>query len=281
MAGEARVGAERVVGVITANISLAVGALFYMGWCYTNAVYGYFRVNPLDLEIGPTEYVLRSAGTVFSSTLVFGAIIWLVVTTLPQLRLTELIPGRAVPGFVRRPLRRVAAALTGDPLPRQRVGLILLLAAGVLVLLSVTGITDSLYLTLALTAAGALLLTRSAGTGAYAVGLITAAACALWASGVYAKDKGTTEAHEITRDLRTRTAVVVYTTKPLALSGPGVTAERLPKGNMYAQRYQGLRLLIGRAGRYYVLPVGWRPGLNATYLLKESDSMRIEILPGS
>ncbi|GGT83747.1 hypothetical protein [Actinomadura citrea] len=280
MAGEARAGAERVVGVITANISLAVGALFYMGWCYTNAVYGYFRVNPLDLEIGPTEYVLRSAGTVFSSTLVFGAIVWLIVTTLPQLRLTELIPGRAVPGFVRRPLHR-AAALAGDPLARQRAGLMLLLAAGALVILSVTRITDNLYLTLALTAAGVLLLTRSAGTGAYAVGLITAAACALWATGVYAKDEGTAEAHEITRGLRTRTAVVVYTTKPLALSGPGVTAERLPKGNMYAQRYQGLRLLIGRAGRYYVLPVGWRPGVNATYLLRESDSMRIEILPGS
>ena len=280
MAGEARAGAERVVGVITANISLAVGALFYMGWCYTNAVYGYFRVNPLDLEIGPTEYVLRSAGTVFSSTLVFGAIVWLIVTTLPQLRLTELIPGRAVPGFVRGPLHR-AAALAGDPLARQRAGLMLLLAAGVLVILSVTRITDNLYLTLALTATGVLLLTRSAGTGAYAVGLITAAACALWATGVYAKDEGTAEAHEITRGLRTRTAVVVYTTKPLALSGPGVTAERLPKGNMYAQRYQGLRLLIGRAGRYYVLPVGWRPGVNATYLLRESDSMRIEILPGS
>ncbi|KAB2371228.1 hypothetical protein [Actinomadura montaniterrae] len=280
MAGEARVGAERVVGVITANISLAVGALFYMGWCYTNAVYGYFRVNPLDLEIGPTEYVLRSAGTVFSSALVFGAVIWLVVTGLPQLRLTELVPERAVPGFVRRPLRR-AAALVGDPLGRQRAGLVLLLAAGVLVLLSVARVTDSLYLTLALTAAGALLLTQSAGTGAYAVGLITAAACALWAAGVYAKDKGTAEAHEIARDLQTRTAVVVYTTKPLALSGPGVTAEQLPKGNMYAQRYQGLRLLIGRAGRYYVLPVGWRPDVNATYLLKESDSMRIELLPGS
>jgi hypothetical protein len=283
MTGEGGVGAERIVGVITANISLAVGTLFYMGWAYTEAVYGYFHVNPLDLEIGATEYVLRSSVTVFSSVLVFGAALLLVVTALPRLRLVELLPGWAswaAPGFVRRPAGR-AAALTGDPLTRQRAGLALLLAAGTLVLMAAAGVTDELYLTLALTAAGALLLTRSARAWAYAVGLVIAGACALWAGGVYAADKGTAEAHRIAGDLKHRTAVVLYSTKPLGLSGPGVTVEQLPKTYKYTQRYQGLRLLIGRGGRYYVLPVGWRPGVNATYLLQESDDTRIEILPGS
>lgn len=283
MTDENRVGAERVVGVITANISLAVGTLFYMGWAYTEAVYGYFQVNPLDLEIGATEYVLRSSVTVFSSVLVFAAVLWLVITAVPRLQLTALLPGwtsRAAPGFVRRHASRVVS-LANDPLVRQRVGLLLLLAAGTMVLLAAAGIADILYPTLALTAAGALLLTHSAGAGPYAVGLVTAAACMLWAAGAYATDKGLDDAHRIADDLPRRTAIVVYSVKPLGLSGPGVTVGPLPKGHKYGHRYQGLRLLIGRNGRYYAVPVGWQPGVNTTFLLKESDDTRIEILPGS
>ena len=54
--------------------------------------------------------------------------------------------------------------------------------------------------------------------------------------------------------------------------------ERLPANYRYHYRYQGLRLLITRAGTYYLLPVDWSPQLDETYVFDESDEIRIELL---
>ena len=82
------------------------------------------------------------------------------------------------------------------------------------------------------------------------------------------------------RDLPSRTAVVVYSIQPLALSGPGVTVQQLPAGFRYHYRYQGLRLLITRSGTYYLLPVAWNPEQDLTYILNDDDEIRIELLSG-
>lgn len=282
MAAENPLGAERLAGMLAANASLAVAVLFYMGWSSTNAIYAYFNVNPLDLDLSVTEYVLRSSA-LLSSVLVLSGGLWLAVTGLPRVRPAELLPGWAV-RLVPAALARAAGRLrerAGDPLFRARTGLLLLLAAGTCVALSVSGVVDLLYPTLALTGAGAVLLTGTAGSFSRALGLVTAAACALWAAGVYAAEQGRAEAEQIAADLAHRTAVVVYSVKPIGLSGPGVEVQELPKEHTYTRRYVGLRLLVSRGGRYYLLPVGWRHGVNATYLFKESDTTRIEILPGS
>jgi hypothetical protein len=39
-----------------------------------------------------------------------------------------------------------------------------------------------------------------------------------------------------------------------------------------------LRLLITRAGIYYLLPVGWSSALNETYVFDGTDQIRIELL---
>jgi len=82
------------------------------------------------------------------------------------------------------------------------------------------------------------------------------------------------------RRLPAQTAVAIYSVHRLALSGPGMTVEHLPAGLGYHYRYQGLRLLIARSGTYYLLPVGWNPRQDLTYILNESDQIRIELLSG-
>jgi hypothetical protein len=81
-------------------------------------------------------------------------------------------------------------------------------------------------------------------------------------------------------DLPTRTIAVVYSAEPLALAGPGVSVQTLPADPHYHYRYQGLRLLLMQTGSYYLLPVGWRPQYDLTYVLDESDQgdpIRVEL----
>jgi hypothetical protein len=139
------------------------------------------------------------------------------------------------------------------------------------------------YLVLLLLGGGPLLLTwptraERHGRFPFAMAIVVSAVCALWAASLYAHSLGIQAAKKVVQDLPTRTAVVVYSIHPLALTGPGITVERLPAKYRYHYRYQGLRLLTTRSGTYYLLPVDWSPQLNETYVFNESDQTRIELL---
>ena len=45
----------------------------------------------------------------------------------------------------------------------------------------------------------------------------------------------------------------------------------------YQYEYEGLRLLIVRSGTYYLLPAGWTPQFELTYILNDSDQTRIAL----
>ena len=61
----------------------------------------------------------------------------------------------------------------------------------------------------------------------YALAIIVAAVCSLWAASIYAEQRGAQAAMNVVRGLPERTAVAVYSTQPLALSGPGVAEVHL------------------------------------------------------
>jgi len=52
-----------------------------MGWAYEDALYGYFHVRPLDLDVGIVEYILRSL-SLFSPSLAFAAALLIAVTAV-------------------------------------------------------------------------------------------------------------------------------------------------------------------------------------------------------
>jgi hypothetical protein len=39
--------------------------------------------------------------------------------------------------------------------------------------------------------------------------------------------------------------------------------------------------LLDRAGTYYLLPVGWSPHLDITYVLTDTDPVRVELVSGT
>ena len=40
-------------------------------------------------------------------------------------------------------------------------------------------------------------------------------------------------------------------------------------------------MLVNRADRYYLLPVGWQADTDAVYVIRESADTRVEPLPGT
>ena len=282
--------ARGIAAQVVANASLLIAVLVYMGWAYDDALYGYFHVRPLDLDVSIVEYMLRSL-SLFSTTIIFAAVALILVTTVHAWglgntnvarRLTHVAQRSAIPG-----LWRLASTGAAE---RTRGARVLIVGAGVAITIAALALAwiarhvqVSTYLFLLLLGSGPLLLTWSMradhrGRFPYALAIVVAAVCALWAASLYAHSLGIQAAKKVVQGLPTRTAVVLYSIQPLALSGPGVTVERLPANYRYHYRYQGLRLLITRAGTYYLLPVDWSPQLDETYVFDESDEIRIELL---
>lgn len=285
-----------IAGQVVANTSLLIAVLVYMGWAYDDAFYGYFHLSPLDLNIGVVEYMLRSLN-LFSPAIIIvvGAIIAVtsVRTWSPHVAISARLAVRAatreqaVPAFWQTASGRQASLDAAEWSRARKVLTIGTGAAVTLTALAMYKIADyvhiNTYLFLSMLGSGVLLLTWPAradrrGRFPYAMAIIVAAVCALWAASLYAHNLGIRAAEEGVQNLYTRTAVVVYSTEPLALSGPGLTVQRLPTAYRYHYRYEGLRLLLMRSGTYYLLPVNWNPQLDLTYILDQSDLTRIELL---
>ena len=284
--------ARGIAGQVVANASLLIAVLVYMGWAYDDAYYGYFHISPLDLNVSIVEYMLRSLD-LFSPAILVVAVALIAVTTVSAWEVGETRFARVVTGAATSRMSAVPAfrqLASADKAEQSRAGKVLLVGIGAVVTLTAVSLDRianyvqiSTYLFLFLLGGGLLLLTWPArgthrGRFPYAMAIIVAAVCALWAASLYAHTLGIQAAKNVVQDLPLRTAVVVYSIQPLALSGPGVTVERLPAKYRYHYRYQGLRLLIMRSGTYYLLPVGWNPQLDLTYIFNQSDPIRIELL---
>jgi hypothetical protein len=281
-----------IAGQVAANASLLVASLVYMGWAYDTALYGYFHLNPLYLDIGVVEYMLVSL-SLFSPVLIILVTVLIVGSAARTWRLDRARVARV--RRARRPASRIVLAdshgraIPEDGAAKPGAGRVLLISLGVIltaaavVLVPTAGYLHlSSYLVLGLLGVGAIMLTwpnraDRLGRFPYAVAIVLAAICALWGGSLYATQLGKHAAEHVVRDLPARTAVTLYTTESLALSGPGVYVRALPPGSLYHFRYQGLRLLTMRSGNYYLLPVGWSTHRNPVYVISDTDQTRIEL----
>jgi hypothetical protein len=283
--------ARGIAGQIVANTSLLIAVLVYMGWAYNAALYGYLHLDHSHLNISIVEYMLRSLD-LFSTAIIFVAVAIIAAATirtwgLGKTRFARLAADTAATRMSAVPAFRHLAST--DAAERSRAHKVLVIWTGAAVTLTALAlywianyVPISTYLFLFLLGGGVLLLTWPTradrhGRFPYAMGIVVSAVCALWAASLYAHNLGTQAAQTAVQNLPTRTAVAVYSVQPLALPGPGVTEQRLSAAYRYHYRYQGLRLLMMRSGTYYLLPVGWNPQVDLTYILSDSDQNRIEL----
>jgi hypothetical protein len=251
-----------MVAFLSTNTALVGAVMFYMGWAYTDAWLGYFNVRALDVDIGFTEYVVRGLHIFSPAVIAFGAGVMLVLSV---------------------GLSRVGAG--ADPKALRRIGLATT-AAGVLGYLVSGSVSVPTYPVLALLGGGPLMFALAVrgspdGRYLYSLALIVVALCGLWMASLYASTRGTEAGRQTARELPQRTAAVVYSARRLAVAGPGVQVEELPKGTVFGYRYSGLRVLITRGDRYYLLPVGWTAKVSATYVLHQGDGLRVELYAGT
>jgi hypothetical protein len=292
--GSGQSPARGLAGLIAANLSLIVAIMIYMGWAYENAFYGYFHLNPLELGVGTQDYLLFSlnlfkpfivvaavvavliavAGTKVASSLAKVAILMVgkfarFVRTAPRLKWLN----RMIPPGIRGKLWKLPRVLMCLGIATTAIGLLLYAIADY--------VPVSTYLVLGLLALGPLLLTWTLratrqGRVLYALAVAVLIVCALWAGSLYANSRGTGAAEAFTSNIDAKTAVLVYSVQPLALSGNYVSVHKLPAGLEYRYRYEGLRLLYMNSSTYYLLPVGWIPQLPQIYILNSGDQIRIE-----
>ncbi|MET7763301.1 hypothetical protein ABZS71_15195 [Streptomyces sp. NPDC005393] len=102
----------------------------------------------------------------------------------------------------------------------------------------------------------------------------------MWVVAEAAGQLGTRDARADAQHLVRRPAVVALSTERLSMTGPGgLRAEDLGPRVHFRYRSSGLRLLLERGSRYYLLPLGWNHRTDPTYVMEDDDSVRIELLP--
>lgn len=282
--------AQGIAAQVVANVSLLIAVVVYMGWAYDDALLGYFNLSPFDLNVGVIEYMLLSL-TLFRPTILITAVFLIIVMTVRTWKLEWTKSKKPTDKYVTHLWTGVTVRrlISNYDAIRRRDGHRALIVVGIAVTVAALLLTwidnyvqINTYLLLGMYVNGPLLMTwptRGHGHGRlpYALAIVVAAACALWAASLYAHNSGIRTAQRIARGNIALPAVAVYSVHPLALPAPGVTVQRLPSGFSYHYQYKGLRLLISRSGTYYLLPAAWNPHLNQTYTISESSTIRIEL----
>ncbi|MFH8597175.1 hypothetical protein [Streptomyces rimosus] len=254
--------------------SLVGGLMFYAGVMHSSAYFGYFRIRASVLGFGFPQMIIWSLRLVTLPVLVCLALLAL------GSRLPDLLVALRVPSRVTLRVRRAGRAVA------QQYALFVVAGVGLMLLwqhIQPYGWAAPLLVAtgLLLSQSGAANPARPAhGLWRRGLPVVAAGLFLVWAIALVAGQLGRQDAREAAAHLVRRPAVVVLSTERLSLTGPGLTAERLP-GMHYRYRYTGLRLILERDRRYYVLPVGWRPRTDPTFVIEDDDSILIEIMPGT
>ncbi|MHC5261018.1 hypothetical protein ACYSUO_24310 [Streptomyces sp. UC4497] len=250
--------------------SFAAGLMLYAGYIYTSAYYGYFRLDPFAIGFSTFELVMRSLRLAALPVLEVLTLV-LLAPALPRLLTVFRVPTERI-----ERVRGAGAAVARAHLVPVAVGAVLLLLwrwiqpYGWVAPLLVAG---GLLLGLASAAGHRPVLERT-------VSLLVAGLFLIWVVALAAGQLGRHDAEDAAAQIVRRPSVVVLSTDRLSIAPPGPGATDLGKGAHYRYRYEGLRLLVERNQRYYLLPLGWTRETGPVYVVEDDSGVRIEIRPG-
>ncbi|MEV6107115.1 hypothetical protein AB0M28_20715 [Streptomyces sp. NPDC051940] len=251
--------------------------MLYAGFIYSKSYYGYYHLDTLAIGFDSFELAVRSLRLATFPVLI-ALVLLVLLPHLPHWLKLLHVPVQALD----QTRRWARAAAQGYPL---------LVACGLLLLLWWSSIQPVRWLPPLLIASGLLLgLTRAAHAGEErgqprwerAVSAVVAALFLLWVVALAAGQLGRRDAQADADRLVRRVAVVVYSKERLSISGPPeLKSEDLGAGAPYRYRYSGLRLLVERDHRYYLLPLGWQKDQDPTFVIEDDETLRIELRPGT
>ncbi|MYW69139.1 hypothetical protein GTY65_34455 [Streptomyces sp. SID8379] len=250
--------------------SFIAGLMLYAGYIYANAYFGYFRLDSFAVGFDTFELVMRSLRLATLPVLEILTLL-LLVPALPRLLTVLRIPARHI--------ERLRGA--GRAVARAHL---VPVAAGALLLLLWRWIQPYGWAA-PLLVVGGLLLGQAPAAGPRAiwertVSLLLAGLFLVWVVALVAGQLGRQDAGSDAALIVRRPSVVILSTDRLSIAPPGPGGQDLGEGAHYRYRYEGLRLLIERGHRYYLLPVHWRRGTDPVYVIADDSSVRVEIRPG-
>lgn len=97
-----------------------------------------------------------------------------------------------------------------------------------------------------------------------------------WGTSSFAEAMGKAMAHDLQEGLGTMPRTTVYSEEPLHIGLGQVGAAELGGPDDPLYRYDGLRLLTLRGGRYFLLPEDWTVAHSEVLVLPDDDSIRLE-----
>lgn len=274
-----------MAAVITFLLTGSAATLTYMGYAYLDGFLSHFSLQPANLGYRPDEYLLFGLNLFAPSFLPWLAGAPLILAAVVhRARLVSLLPAH---------LRTAGRWLRAKPPVKIAtnsaiVGAVVTATGSALAVVTLSGWRVDTTLILAFVIFGPLLLSWPAravplGRIAFAVAIVISVFCLIWAASLYARERGREFGYALIADLPHRNQVAIYSEEMLALNAPGVVRDTFT-GAKYAYRYQGLRFLLSRGDYFYLIPAitpaQWLEGHGRTFVIKDEDDVRLEILPG-
>jgi hypothetical protein len=267
---------ERVAEIIQAVAAPAgavTGFLFFFGWTYSGAYYGYFGVNQRLLQYSLQDQLLQSAQPMFGTAVILltvAAALWLIDRwSAPVRRRSDRLGRWARGATLGAGLFTIGVGLLSalglPPLPRvlpARTAALLMLA-GALVLVRIRW-------------------TRTGADRARSVErllLVSAALLAVfWVTTVYATETGSAVAERTDRSPERLPLVTLFTERYLDLPGSSVVlTEESSRTGGPLYRYTGLRLLTYSNSRWFLI-TGSHEGYRSTVtVVRDDPALRLEV----
>lgn len=296
-------GSLELLGTVITPITLFTALGLYIGWRRTASYAQYFGIDQSVLQYNTQDYLLRSWQS--ANRVIFTVVLGSLVATLFHLWVKQLMQ------FEQHRWARTLALISYIITGLSGVVLIVLAISAIVspidkgvsgVLYSLPYITN--YALIAFAAAlllyfGSLALRlrslqqqvsifQSAANTRIIATLVMALLFlgVLSASDKYVSLLGSVDAEYMAATLSKRQGVIVYSKEDLALPKEVSRTELTGNNQAYHYRYEGLRLYIRSADRYFLLPATWSKidadSARAARLivLRDDPSLRFEFAPG-
>lgn len=279
----------RILGTIVAPTTLLTSLLFYFGWSHAYYFFDYFGVNSTLLGLTTRDYVQRSLDGLFVPLIVVACaglvVLWGHATLRARLAagarppvLRTLVPVVAAAGLLLA-VGGVWSVFARTVLSAHLVAAPLCLAFGVLLLMYAIHLHRSLAAIERPERAGR---APWAAVAEWAAVFVLVGLSLFWAASDYSAAVGRSRARHFVATLATYPSAVLYSSKSLSLTAPGVRETRCQdRDAAYRYRYDGLKLVLQSGDQYLFLPDGWKPRNGVAILMPRSDSLRLELVPAS
>lgn len=271
------------LSTVLAPSTFLVALAYYFGWARTSVFVSYFGFDPSTFGFSPQDYLLRSIDPLLRVLALLGVLGMLLLGTKRYLNLSMIrrshlrflqwashvatFIGFSVLLFILIELFHPLAITISPLLLPIGLGLGTALVAGAL----------QIQARVTLTLKGASYQQGRPSSLSIAFIVLLIGLSIFWATGTYAGDVALSRAHEFEASLANRPHAVLHSRQRLDLRASGINEADLgPDYVGYRFRYEGLRLFMRSAGKYFFISSDRSSIGSVAIIIPDTDSVWVE-----